>query len=60
MALSRSQIIGLLAVLALAPVTYYLLGTSQIIVWASLVCVVLITASLFWMFGPAEESAAGH
>jgi len=60
MALSRTRSIGLLAVLALAPVTYYTLGTGQLIVWASLVCVVLITASLFWMFGPAEETAAGH
>lgn len=47
----------LLALLALLPVAAFLLGRSTIAV-LSAACVVLIAASLWRMFGPAQ--AAGH
>ncbi|AEM57355.1 conserved hypothetical protein [Haloarcula hispanica ATCC 33960] len=46
----------LLALLGLAPVAYYMQGTGRSIVALSLVSVVIIAGSLFWMTQPTESS----
>ncbi|MFB6309387.1 MAG: hypothetical protein ABEH35_08665 [Haloarculaceae archaeon] len=56
----RPQIVGLLALLGLLPVAYYLTGTGQSIVAFSLVCVLLIAGSLYWMFQPRSGQAHGQ
>jgi hypothetical protein len=48
---SSPRLVTLLALLGLAPVAYYLLGTGRTIVALSLVSVVVIAASLFLMTG---------
>jgi len=50
--------VTLLALLGLAPVAYYILGTGRTIVALSLVSVVIITASLYLMTADHEGQAA--
>lgn len=54
------RLVGLLALLGLLPVGYYLVATGRTVVAFSLVCVLVIAASVYLVFGPAEESAVGH
>ena len=46
---SSPRLVTLLALLGLAPVAYYLLGTGRTVVALSLISVVIIAASLFLM-----------
>ena len=56
---TRTQlVVGLLAVLPLAPVTLYILDRSEMYVALSLVSVVLVAASLYLMFSPNEDAGA--
>jgi hypothetical protein len=50
--------VTLLALLGLAPVAYYIIGTGRTIVSLSLVSVVIITASLYLMTADHERQAA--
>lgn len=56
MSASSPRIVTLLALLGLAPVAYYMQGTGRSIVALSLISVVIIAASLFWMTKPSESS----
>lgn len=47
----------LLSLLALVPVAAFLLGRSTLAALA-VACVVVITGSLYWMFGPAQAPSA--
>ncbi|WP_336339321.1 hypothetical protein [Haloarcula brevis] len=58
MSASSPRIVTLLALLGLAPVAYYMQGTGRSIVALSLVSVVIIAGSLFWMTQPTESSTA--
>jgi hypothetical protein len=55
MPLTRLQMRTALALLALLPVGLYLVDQSAPIISLSLVSVVIIAASLYVMFGPAEK-----
>lgn len=50
----RTQLATALTLLFLAPVAAFILDRSTAYVALSLVCVVLVTASLYVMFGPAD------
>jgi len=54
MSSSSPRHVTLLALLGLAPVAYYILGTGRTIVALSLVSVVIIAASLYLMTGDHE------
>jgi hypothetical protein len=56
MSASSPRLMTLLALLGLAPVAYYMQGTGRSIVALSLVSVVIIAGSLFWMTKPTESS----
>ncbi|GGO01210.1 hypothetical protein EGH21_03485 [Halomicroarcula sp. F13] len=58
MSTSSPRLVTVLALLGLAPVAYYLLGTGRTIVALSLVSVVLIAGSLLLMTGPHEGQTA--
>ena len=58
MSSSSPRLVTLLALLGLAPVAYYMLGTGRNIVALSLVSVVIIAGSLFLMTGDHEGQAA--
>lgn len=53
MASFRTELLGLVALLALVPVVAYLLGRSAAVV-LSVVCVLVIAWSVYRMLGPAE------
>jgi predicted PurR-regulated permease PerM len=54
----RPRLVALLSALGLVPVVYYMQGTGRPVVWAAIVCVLLITGSLVLIFGPAEDPTA--
>ena len=56
MSASSPRLMTLLALLGLAPVAYYMQGTGRSIVALSLVSVLIIAGSLFWMTKPTEPS----
>ncbi|EMA24294.1 hypothetical protein [Haloarcula argentinensis] len=56
MSASSPRLVTLLALLGLAPVAYYMQGTGRTIVALSLISVVIIAGSLFWMTKPTESS----
>ena len=58
MSTSSPRLVTLLALLGLAPVAYYILGTGRSIVVLSLVSVVVITGSLYLMTGDHESQTA--
>ena len=58
MSTSSPRLVALLALLGLAPVAYYIIGTGRTIVSLSLVSVVIITASLYLMTADHERQAA--
>ncbi|WP_191906131.1 MULTISPECIES: hypothetical protein [unclassified Haloarcula] len=55
MSASSPRLVTLLALLGLAPVAYYMQGTGRSIVALSLVSVIIIAGSLFWMTQPTES-----
>ncbi|WP_262175343.1 hypothetical protein [Haloarcula laminariae] len=58
MSASSPRLVTLLALLGLAPIGYYILGTGRNIVALSLVSICIIAASLFLMTGDHEGQAA--
>ena len=58
MSSSSPRLVTLLALLGLAPVAYYMLGTGRTVVALSLVSVVIIAASLYLMTADHEGQAA--
>ncbi|WP_276270788.1 hypothetical protein [Haloarcula litorea] len=54
----RVRLVTLLALLGLAPVGYYLLGTGRTVVALSLVSILVIFGSLFLMTGDADAHPA--
>ena len=56
-----TRLLGLLALLALIPVAVYLLAESRTVAVLALVNVCLITAALYFFFGPGQSGdTAGH
>ena len=57
MSSSSPRLVTLLALLGLAPVAYYILGTGRTVVALSLLSVCIIAASLYLMTGDHEGQA---
>jgi hypothetical protein len=55
----RTQLLTVLMIVAVAPVVWFALDRSAAIVGLSVVCVALVTGSLYLMFGPTESQKLG-
>lgn len=60
MARFDARLVAAVALLALLPVAYYMVGTAQNRVALSLLSMVIVAASLFLMMGPSEPTAAAE
>jgi len=54
-----TQLLTVLMIAAVAPVVWFALDRSAAIVGLSVVCVALVTGSLYLMFGPTESQKLG-
>jgi len=53
----RPILVAAVGSVALVPVALFAIGRSEPMIALSMLCVLLITASLYLMFGPAESDA---
>lgn len=54
------RIVGLLSLLGLLPVAYYLVGTGRTVVAFSIACVLVIALSLYLMLQPTAHGATAR